>query len=313
MSKEFKVGLLAIISGTILYLGFNYLKGKDLFSNTNKYYAIYANIDGLNVSNPVIVNGFAVGRVSAIKIVQELDNKVLVELDVDENVVLGDSTVATLTNEDFLGSKAILLEIGHITTPAQNGDTLLAGFDKGLSALFERAQPLTDNIGITIGRINEILIGLEGAGEEVNTLLKSFNQTLIHVNALITTNNVKINHTFNQINKLLANIDDKVEKLDPVLVNVNKSLDKVNALEIQATLTTLNETMDELKLVIATVNEGDGTVSKLLKEDSLYQNINKAMVDLDKLIIHFDQYPKHFMSPLGKKKKKIDKELGRTD
>lgn len=309
MSKEFKVGLLAVISGTILYLGFNYLKGKDFFSNTNKYYAIYANIDGLNVSNPVIVNGFAVGRVSAIRIMQELDNKVLVELDVDENVVLGDSTVATLTNEDFLGSKAILLQIGHITTPAQNGDTLRSGFDKGLAEIFERAQPLTDNIGITIGRINEILIGLEGAGEDVKTLLQTFNQTLLHVNEVLTSNNTKINRTFNQINSLLANIDSKVDKLDPILVNVNKSLDKVNALEIQATLTTLNETMNELKLVVSTVNEGNGTVSKLLKEDTLYQNLNKAIVDFDKLLIHFDQYPKHFMSPLGKKRKKIEKDL----
>lgn len=309
MSKEFKVGLLAVISGTILYLGFNYLKGKDFFSNTNKYYTIYANIDGLNVSNPVIVNGFAVGRVSAISILQELDNKVLVELDVDENVVLGDSTVATLTNEDFLGSKAILLEIGHITTPAQNGDTLRSGFDKGLAEIFERAQPLTDNIGITIGRINEILIGLEGAGEDVKTLLQTFNQTLLHVNEVLTSNNTKINRTFNQINSLLANIDNKVGKLDPIMVNVNKSLDKVNALEIQATLTTLNETMNELKLVVSTVNEGDGTVSKLLKEDTLYQNLNKAIIDFDKLLIHFNQYPKHFMSPLGKKRKKIEKDL----
>ncbi|MFY0651829.1 MAG: MCE family protein [Cyclobacteriaceae bacterium] len=311
MSKEFKVGLLAIISGSILYLGFNYLKGKDFFSNTNKYYAIYANIDGLNVSNPVIVNGFAVGRVSAIKIIQELDNKVLVELDVDEDVVLGDSTIATLTNEDFLGSKAILLEIGHITTPAESGDTLVAAFDKGLEALFERAQPLTDNIGITIGRINEILIGLEGAGEDVKTLLQTFNQTLLHVNELLNSNNAKVNRTFNQINSLLANIDAKVEKLDPILENVNKSLDKVNALELEATLKTLNGTMDELTLVIKSVNEGDGTVSKLLKEDTLYQNLNKAMVDLDKLLIHFNENPKHFMSPLGKKKKKIEKDLAK--
>ncbi|MEQ6119212.1 MlaD family protein [Reichenbachiella sp. MALMAid0571] len=311
MSKEFKVGLLAIISGTILYLGFNYLKGKDFFSKTNKYYTIYANIDGLNVSNPVIVNGFSVGRVSAIRIMQEFDNKVLVELDVDENVVLGDSTIATLTNEDFLGSKAILLEIGRVTTPAQNGDTLQSGFDKGLAELFERAQPLTDNIGITIGRINEILIGLEGAGEDVKTVLQTFNQTLLEVNVVLKSNNSKINRTFEQINKLLANIDSKVEKIDPLMDNVNRSLDKVNALELEATLSTLNGTMNELKLVISTINNGDGTVSKLLKEDSLYQNINKAMIDLDLLLVHFNEYPRHFMAPLGKKKKKIDKEMNK--
>tara|TARA_R110000868_G_scaffold372962_2_gene636829 strand:- start:504 stop:1439 length:936 start_codon:yes stop_codon:yes gene_type:complete len=311
VSKEFKVGLLTIISGTILYLGFNFLKGKDFFSKTNKYYTIYANIDGLNVSNPVIVNGFSVGRVSAIRIMQELDNKVLVELDVDENVVLGDSTVATLTNEDFLGSKAILLEIGRVTTPAQNGDTLKSGFDKGLAELFERAQPLTDNIGITIGRINEILIGLEGAGEDVKTVLQTFNQTLLEVNIVLKSNNSKINRTFEQMNKLLVNVDSKVDKIDPLLDNVNRSLDKVNALELEATLSTLNGTMNELKLLISSINEGDGTVSKLLHEDSLYQNINKAMVDLDLLLVHFNEYPKHFMAPLGKTKKKIDKEMNK--
>ncbi|MEP4093814.1 MlaD family protein, partial [Reichenbachiella sp.] len=86
MSKEVKVGLFAIISGAILYLGFNYLKGKVFFSPTNKYYVLYQNIDGLNVSNPVIVNGYAVGRVSTIGILQERDNQIIVELDVDENV-----------------------------------------------------------------------------------------------------------------------------------------------------------------------------------------------------------------------------------
>ena len=79
-----------------MYYGFNFLKGVDFFSKTNKYYAVYENIDGLQVSNDVIVNGFSVGRVSRIIILQEKDNKILVELEVDDQVVLGDSTKALL-------------------------------------------------------------------------------------------------------------------------------------------------------------------------------------------------------------------------
>lgn len=311
MSKEFKVGLLAIISGSILYLGFNYLKGKDFFSDSNKYYVVYQNINGLNKSNPVIVNGFDVGRVSDIKIMQDKNNQVLVELDVGSEIILGDSTIAMLTSEGFLADKAILLKIGDISKPLKSGDTLVSDVDKGIQALFERAEPLTDNLSITIGRINEILLGLEGAGEDVKTVLQSFNQTLLQVNELMKTNNVKIGKTFNNVNTLLVNIDGKVEKIDPILENVNKSLEKINALEIEATLATLNRTMNELTNVIKSINEGDGTVTKLLKEDTLYQNLNKAMVDLDKLLIHFNEYPKHFMSPLGMKKKKIDKELAK--
>ena len=102
MSKEFKVGLIALIAGVLLYYGFNFLKGKDFFSPTNKFYVLYDNVDGLNKSNPVIINGLAVGRVSRIQLLQDAQNLILVELDIDENIQLGDSTVASLSNTDFL-------------------------------------------------------------------------------------------------------------------------------------------------------------------------------------------------------------------
>ena len=311
MSKELKVGILAVISGTILYLGFNYLKCKDFLSKTNKYYTIYANIDGLKISNPVIVNGFTVGRVSNIQILQDKNNMVLVELDIAENVVLGYSTVATLTNEDFLGSKAILLELGKFTTPAQNGDTIPSGFDKGLSALFERAEPLTDNITVTIGRINDMLIGLEGAGEKVNEALDSFNKTMGHLDSIMLVTVPEFNNVMIKMRSLGDNINKKLDELTPVIDGTKLTLDKINALEIQESLNSLNAFLIESKKLITEINEGNGTVTKLLKEDSLYQNLNQAMIDLDVLLVHFNENPKHFMSPLGKSKKKIEKELSK--
>lgn len=310
MSKEFKVGIFAVITGAILYLGFNYLKGIDFFSPTNKYYAIYDNIDGLNVSNPVIVNGFSVGRVSHISIIQELDNKILVQLDVDENVILGDSTVATLTNSDFLGSKAILLDIGDISVPLSSDDTLISHIDKGIAEFLESAQPLTDNLGITIRRINEILLGLEGAGEGVKDVLTSLEGTLNNVNGLINENRGSIRGTLRGLNELSRNINHKVEQLDPILDNATQTLEKVNALELEQTLQNLNELLTTLNMLVTDINDGKGSMGKILKEDTLYNNLNKALIDLDKLLIHFNENPKHFMAPLGKKKKKIDKELG---
>jgi phospholipid/cholesterol/gamma-HCH transport system substrate-binding protein len=311
VSKEFKVGLMAIISGSILYLGFNYLKGKDFLSDSNKYYVIYQNIDGLNKSNPVIVNGVDVGRVSDIKILQDANNLVLVELDVDGDIVIGDSTVAMLTSEGFLADKAILLKIGDISHPLEHGDTLISDIDKGLQALFERAEPLTDNLSITVGRINEILIGLEGAGEEVTRALISFTNTMNHLDTLMLDNKPKINSIFVKMDSLGLKINQKMDQLTPVIDNANETFTKLNSLEIQESLNSLNMLLSEAKNLVTQINEGNGTITKLLKEDTLYQNLNKAMVDLDKLLIHFNENPKHFMSPLGKKKKKIDKELAK--
>ncbi|MEP2023092.1 MAG: MlaD family protein [Reichenbachiella sp.] len=307
MSKEFKVGLFAIISGAILYLGFNYLKGKDFFSPTNKYYVLYKNIDGLNVSNPVIINGYAVGRVSSIGILQQKNNRIIVELDVDERVVLGDSTVAQLTNSDFLGSKAILLQIGDLSRPLKSGDTLKSDIDKGLAALFESAEPITSNLTVTIRRINEILLGMEGAGEDIKDVLKSLNTTLKGVNQFVRQNNANLKVTMTGVNTLLANVNDKVDMLEPVLANADSTLNMVQHLPIDSAINALNGTLAELTLIMEDINAGKGTVGKILKEDSLYNNLNQTILDLDQLLIHFDENPKHFMAPLGKSKKKIEK------
>lgn len=312
MNKEVKVGLFAIITGAILYLGFNYLKGKDFFSPTNKYYVLYKNIDGLNVSNPVIVNGYAVGRVSSIGILQERDNKIIVELDVDENVILGDSTIAQLTNSDFLGSKAILLQIGNLKKPLQSGDTLKSDIDKGLAALFESAEPITSNLTVTIRRINEILLGMEGAGEDIKMVLNSLNRTLQGVDLFVRQNNANLKQTLTGVNTLLSNVNEKVDLLEPILVHADSAMLMVNNLPLDSTLNSINASMAELTLIMEEINAGKGTVGKIMKDDSLYKSLNKTIQDLDVLLIHFDENPKHFLGPLGKSRKKIEKDRAKA-
>src|SRR5690606_38669313 len=105
------VGLFMVVAITLLYSGFNFLKGIDFFSSSNKYYAIYQNVDKLTESNQVFLNGYAVGRVSKIQIQQEKD-RVLVELDIESDIVLTDSSVAIL-NGELLGGRFIQLDVGR--------------------------------------------------------------------------------------------------------------------------------------------------------------------------------------------------------
>lgn len=311
MSKEFKIGIIAIVSGIILYVGFNFLKGVDFFSPTKKYYAIYENIDGLIVSNPVILNGYSVGRVSRISIIQGGQNHILVEIDIDENLVLGDSTTATLTNSDFLGSKAIILDINKIERELDDGDTVISIVDRGLLEFLDRAQPITDNIGTTIRRVNEILLGLQGSGEKINTTLDELNGTLGGVNSLIARNNVAITQSISEFKLMLEQVNEKMEKLDPILAKTEGTIDKVNALELEEAIAGVQELLRNINKTVNTFNESEGTINKLMNDQELYDNLNQTILDLNVLINHINEYPKHFTAPLGKSHKKIQKDLNK--
>lgn len=312
MSKEFKVGLIAIVAGVILYIGFNFLKGIDFFSSVKKYYALYDNVDGLIVSNPVIVNGYSVGRVSRIAILQDKQYKILVEMDVDETLLLGDSTTATLANSDFLGSKAIILDINEITVPLDDGDTLISVVDKGLSELLASAQPITDNLSITIRRINEILLGLQGSGEKINTTLDELNGTLGGVNRLIAQNEASITLAIEEFSQTMLEVKARIASLDPIINKSGETLDKINALELEQTLKEVSALLATMNQTVESINNGEGTVGKIMTDDELYNNLNQAILDLDSLLVHFNQYPKHFMAPLGKSHKKVQKDLSKN-
>ncbi|UXP32286.1 MlaD family protein [Reichenbachiella agarivorans] len=313
MTKEVKVGLFAAISGAILYFGFNFLKGIEFFSSTNKYYAIYQNIDGLNVSNPVIVNGYAVGRVSKIEILQKYNNKIIVELDVKGNLAVGEGSTATLMNSDFLGSKSILLKIKNEGKPLESGDTLTSEVDLGLAAILNSAEPITDDIGVMIGNLNEVLTGMKGTGEGVKLTLKNLNTTILNLNTLVEQNNTKLKHTFDHVNVLITNVDKKVSQLDPILKSADQTLKKINKLELENTLGSLDSALSDLRITIQNINEGNGSLGKIINDDSLYNNLNQAILDLDQLLIHFDENPKHFLSPLGKSSKKIAKDRSESE
>jgi phospholipid/cholesterol/gamma-HCH transport system substrate-binding protein len=95
-SNELKVGFLALIAFLILYFGFNYLKGNDVFSSARVYYVEYENVDGLMVSNQVMVNGIEVGKVKKVELQPAKSNKILVTLRFSQDIVIPDQTVAVL-------------------------------------------------------------------------------------------------------------------------------------------------------------------------------------------------------------------------
>jgi len=307
ISKEFKVGLLAIVSITILYFGFNFLKGIDLFKETNNYYALYENIDGLTASNPVIINGLSVGRVSNIQILQKKGNLVSVEMSIDSKIDLNEGTVARLINTDFLGSKAIELILdGSSQVIYDDGDTLKSEVDAGITEFLKQsAGPVADNIGTTITRINAILESFQGNSEKINATLANIEKMTENVTRNLPFMEEKYYVLMDNLSKNSQELNEVLIALKPVLANAAQVTDSLKTLELSKTLGKTQLMLDNLNTNLVSLKEGNGTMGKLLHDDSLYVYLSHTARDLDRLLVDFQENPNRYVqfSMFGKKDK----------
>jgi len=312
-SKEWKVGLFSALSLGLLYLGFNYLKGKDFFQRKKIYYAVYNNINQLAISNPVLVNGYAVGRVSHIKIMQNKNNHVLVELEIDSDIKLTDDTKAIL-NSELLGGKSVLLKIGRSTVMLKAKDTLKTEVAKGMfDVLSETATPVATDLQSTMRKFNAAVDGLGKLFAKLDIILAKLQTTPDLLNRTLVTTHGRIDElgaSFKQdADKTAALIDE----LRPVVANFKVISDSLKQLQLNQTLHKMNRSIESLNESLAKLKKHDNTMGRLFTEDSVYVNLNKMLVDLNKLSDHLNTNPKHFFAPLGKSKKKVERDLKKQE
>ena len=310
-SKEFKVGLFAIGTITMFYMGFNFLKGIEFFSRTNRYYVIYEDVGGLTKSNPVTISGFNVGRVADIRLLQDNGNIVLVALDIDRDIILGDSAVAIL-DANFLGEVSIVVDVGDILRPISPLDTLYSRVDPGLTEmLVSSAQPITDNLPVTLANFNALLDSLGKNSEELNKTMQSIRYTSYTINKTLIENGDGIKSSIEGFKELSKKVNATMDVIKPMLAKYSVLADSLNNIELANTVKKLNIMLEETSATFNAFRNKESTLGKLMYEDSLYNNLNSTMLALDSLLIHMNENPKHFFGPLGKSRKKIDKDLAK--
>ena len=287
---------MAIVSITILYLGFNFLKGIDFFSDTKQYYAVYEEIDGLNVSNNVILNGLSIGRISDIKILPESGNKIIVELDINSDIEVYSSTVALITDSGLLGSKIVELLITNNpgASALQNGDTLKTQLNPGIIAsLKETAAPITDELEVTLTSINRLL---ELNTESITNTMSNLEQTSSAIKTTVQQNQSDVNQLLNNVNEAAKQLAFVMQDLPPVIQKMNQFADSLNDMQLAATAQKLQATVTNLNQTIERINQGQGSLGKLVNDDSLYVNLNQAAENLDRLMIDLRENPGRYVN-----------------
>jgi phospholipid/cholesterol/gamma-HCH transport system substrate-binding protein len=305
IAKEIKIALLAISSLVIFYIGFNYLKGVEFFDPTNEYYALYEKLDGLTVSNPVLLSGLSVGRVSNIEILQDDNNKVKVYFEVREDITLGTQTVALLSS-DLLGTQTIVLQRFEVTDILPQGSEVIGKSEQSLTAqIQEQAYPVLKTLDSVGRHLNGILENIDSNEKMINGILADVKLATSTI-ASFSTKEAQIKAMLNDFKKISGALADEQNGLKATLAKTNGILDSVNKLEMKQLFSNMDSTIQNMNALIASMNDGEGTIDKLLSSDSLYNSLNQTMVDLDKLLIDFREQPKRYVhfSLFGKKEKK---------
>lgn len=321
ISKEFKIGLVVVLGVAALVWGVNYLKGSDILSRKYYLYAVYPRIDNLIPANPLLINGFKVGQVNSIALVEEgpLKNQVCVKFLLSEEVNIPKLSVAKVVSSDLLGTKAVEIQLSNETTMVQNGDTLLSASEENLrESVNKQIAPLQAKALSLIGSIDSAMTvvtmllsnknreNIDKAFEGVKRSILSLEQTAYKLDALIASESGKISGVMSNLNNITGNLNRNEEKLNRVITNFSNLSDTLAKSQIKSAVANASATMKELNELMSRINRGEGTLGKLAKNDSLYNNLNSSAASLDRLLKDLESNPKRYVhfSIFGKKDKR---------
>lgn len=302
ISNETKIGALTVISVAILILGYSFLKGNDVFTTENKFYAVYTDVTGLTVAKPVLVNGFQIGRVSHLTL--QADGTTLVEFKVQDKYKVPENTLAKLDG-DILGNKTINFVLGNSKKIAESNDTLSASV-KG--SLAETLQPVQKKAELIIGKMDSILTSVNAimnprfqknvdrSFNSIANTLQSLDGVAQKVDNLVGKQSIRINNILANVESISANLKNSNQYLTGTLSNFNKVSDDIAKANIRQTLDNANKAVLDLQATIAKINNGTGTVSLLLNDDKMYNNLKDASANLNNLFIDIKAHPKNYVS-----------------
>ncbi len=312
ISKETKIGFFGAVALTMLYFGFSFLKGTDFLTKTYTYYIVFDNIGALQPSNPVKLNGVKVGQVKSTEIIQGNGDKVLVALDVNKKILLRQGTKALLTSE-ILGGSTIMLQVPIEGKFITDGDTLITAKEPGIQELLqEKALPVLSSVDSLSKSLTKIVLQFDKTGYALNKMLGSADKmvgtadnTMGSVNGLVAQNQKSITMVLANLMQLSASLVETEKSLKPILINLQTTTDSLKALQLSKTLNNANSAIASLQKTLSTLENGEGTAGKLLKDETLYLNLNRTLISLNKLMTNFREYPKRYVSVsiFGKKDK----------
>ena len=293
-SKEISIALVVLVSLSLLYFGYFFIKGSKLFQTGRTYYAIYNNVAGLSVDDPVTISGYRVGKVREATLLAE-DGGILLELEISNSELeIPDDSKAVLINTGLLGGKEVDIQLGSSKVMMTIGDTIISGTEEDLiSSLSSSLEPFEKKALAAVGSIDSVMKLIQLVLDDQNRGqiklgLVKMNNTLDHLDSASASLENLIKSEQGKIKSIISNLNEVSE-------NFNQFSDSLKDLRLKESLAKANSALDNASSIMAKIDRGEGTMGQLINNDTLYQNLEEASKALDVLLKDMEANPKRYV------------------
>lgn len=296
-TKEVKIALTGILGLVVLFFGLQFLKGLNVFSSDNSYYIAFDDVSGLSASSPVYANGYRVGVVKSLDYDYNPQGKIVAEIGLNKQMRLPVGSRAELAS-DLLGNIKINLMLAddplHML---EAGDTISGAPQVGVMS----------KLGGMVPAIEAIMPKLDSIMTSLNILLAdpALKNTLHNVEGM--TGNLQ--QTSAELRTLSASLNREMpammRKTDGILTNTEQLTSKLSAIDVADMTAKVNQTLENVEQMTRRLNSDEGTLGLLMRDASLYHNLNATAADADSLVRDLKAHPKRYVhfSVFGKKDK----------
>jgi phospholipid/cholesterol/gamma-HCH transport system substrate-binding protein len=319
-TKEIKAALIALASIAVLYTGINFLKGNSFLGGDTEYTAYFPNTGSIMVSSNVTLNGVTVGKVTAIKSIPNgsVNKKVKMTFNIQEkDIRLPIGTFVEIGSLDFINKCLIIHTPASISKGYYKPNSVIPGqlsIDM-VTQVKAYADPISQRLQKMMGSIDRMVIslssfwdttatsGIEGSLLEVKNTIKRLGRVASELEGFVAAERNQFSKIMTNVESITMNIRKSNDELTKIIGNSRKITDDFVSADFKSILLDAQTTIKKLNLTLEDVENGHGTLGKLIHDEKLYNELVETNKDLQNLVTDLQANPGRYVhfSVFGKK------------
>lgn len=296
MNKELKIGIFAVVILVVSFFLINYLRGEDIFNKEIELVSRYENLEGLVASAPVFIKGYKAGKVTEVTYdSQNEDFKVVCSVSKDFRIP-ADSRM-TIYSVDIMGGKGIRIDLGTSADLAADGADLTPCFEAGLmdglaggvGPLLEKVSNTLDSLGVTVASVNRLLS--EDNQTKIRNTMAHLENTMRNVSSISDS----VEGKSDELESFIDDLSDLAQKFGSIAEKADTAMTDVSGLVASLNEKDIESIVSSFKTLLENINDPDGTVGKLLVDNSVYESVDELLSDIDQLVRKIQENPKKYI------------------